>query len=109
MDEKIITFMYRNHRNEISQRRVRPYRLAYMLSDHYSDTSPRWYLIAWDYDKAGDREFALDRMSFIGKEYPSLLAMPPIDGQPAPRFTLPPNDEVLEVMETDAPVIHIDL
>lgn len=104
-----INFLYRNHRNEISQRFVRPYRLVYMVSDYYPDTPPRWYLVGWDCGKEAEREFALDRMSFTGKEYASMFAMPPIDGQPAPRFTLPPTNEVVEIQETDAPVIHIDI
>lgn len=109
MTSNSIKFLYRNHRNEISQRMVRPFRLVHMVSDYYPDSIPRWYLIGWDYDKGAEREFALDRMSFTGSEYASMFAIPPLEGQPPPRFTLPPHNEVIEVEETNAPVIHVEV
>ena len=49
-----LKFDYRNHAGEASQRHVQPLRLA--------NYGRRWYLIAWDTDRADWRSFRVDRL-----------------------------------------------
>ncbi|MEV4756097.1 WYL domain-containing protein [Micromonospora sp. NPDC049559] len=54
-DREIVTFGYTDARGEPSRRRVEPYRQVHHLL--------RWYLLAWDIDRADWRVFRLDRLS----------------------------------------------
>jgi predicted DNA-binding transcriptional regulator YafY len=47
-------FDYSDRRQEASQRRVEPYRIV--------NVGQRWYLVAWDLDRADWRTFRVDRM-----------------------------------------------
>ena len=47
-------FDYSDRRQEASQRRVEPYRIV--------NAGQRWYLVAWDLDRADWRTFRVDRM-----------------------------------------------
>ena len=49
-----VRFDYSDRRQEASQRRVEPYRLV--------NAGSRWYLVAWDLDRADWRTFRADRM-----------------------------------------------
>lgn len=49
-----LRFDYADRRQEASQRRVEPYRLV--------NAGLRWYLVAWDLDRADWRTFRVDRM-----------------------------------------------
>ena len=74
-DHEQLRFDYRSHSGAGSRRAVEPYRL---LNDRR-----RWYLLAWDVDRAAWRTFRVDR---IEPRTPT-----------GPRFTpraLPPEDEV---------------
>jgi predicted DNA-binding transcriptional regulator YafY len=74
-DHEQLRFDYRSHSGAGSRRAVEPYRL---LNDRR-----RWYLLAWDVDRAAWRTFRVDRIE----------ARSPT----GPRFTpraLPPEDEV---------------
>jgi predicted DNA-binding transcriptional regulator YafY len=53
-DSLALRFGYRNHAGEASQRHVQPLRLA--------NYGRRWYLIAWDTDRADWRSFRVDRL-----------------------------------------------
>lgn len=53
-------FVYRNHRNEIAERRVRVISIRKGTSEYYK--TERWLLRAFDLDKGAEREFALDRI-----------------------------------------------
>lgn len=53
-DCRSLRFAYRNHAGDASQRHVQPLRLA--------NYGRRWYLIAWDTDRADWRSFRVDRM-----------------------------------------------
>jgi predicted DNA-binding transcriptional regulator YafY len=49
-----VRFDYSDRRQEASQRRVEPYRIV--------NVGQRWYLVAWDLDRADWRTFRVDRM-----------------------------------------------
>ena len=49
-----VRFDYSDRRDTASQRRVEPYRIV--------NASQRWYLVAWDLDRADWRTFRVDRM-----------------------------------------------
>ena len=49
-----VRFDYADRRAETSQRRVEPYRIV--------NAGARWYLVAWDLDRADWRTFRVDRM-----------------------------------------------
>lgn len=53
-DARTLRFGYRSHAGDPSQRHVQPLRLA--------NYGRRWYLIAWDTDRADWRNFRVDRM-----------------------------------------------
>lgn len=46
---------YRNHRGEVSERRVDPYGLVFHTG--------RWYVVGWDHRRGEQRTFRVDRMS----------------------------------------------
>lgn len=54
-DRDRLTFGYRDHSGVVSTRHVEPARLAH--------TDRRWYLVAWDLDRADWRTFRVDRIS----------------------------------------------
>ncbi len=70
-----LRFGYRNADGDTSERRVEPYRLVY--------TERRWYLVAYDLDRADWRTFRVDR-----------IADPVATGQPFER-TDPPDAAAL--------------
>src|SRR4029453_18015726 len=49
-----LRFDYADRRSEASSRRVEPYRIV--------NAGQRWYLVAWDLDRAAWRTFRVDRM-----------------------------------------------
>ncbi len=53
-DHFTLRFDYSDRRQEASQRRVEPYRIV--------NAGLRWYLVAWDLDRADWRTFRVDRM-----------------------------------------------
>jgi predicted DNA-binding transcriptional regulator YafY len=53
-DHELLRFDYRGHDGAPSARRVEPHRLVY--------TGRRWYLLAWDRDRADWRTFRADRI-----------------------------------------------
>ncbi|MFN8194269.1 MAG: WYL domain-containing protein [Nocardioidaceae bacterium] len=53
-DREVLRFAYSDHSGSGTERRVEPYRLVTMGS--------RWYLVAWDVERADWRTFRLDRM-----------------------------------------------
>jgi predicted DNA-binding transcriptional regulator YafY len=74
-DHERLRFDYRAHSGAASRRTVEPYRL---LNDRR-----RWYLVAWDMDRAAWRTFRVDRIE--------------LRSPTGPRFTpraLPPDDEI---------------
>lgn len=54
-DTERLRFAYRTHGGEVSRRTVEPYRLVC--------TERRWYLVAWDPDRADWRTFRVDRIT----------------------------------------------
>lgn len=54
------TFRYKNHRGEVGLRIVEP------ISTRFGSTiwhpKPQWLLLAYDFDKKANREFAMDDM-----------------------------------------------
>ncbi|GAB2566652.1 helix-turn-helix transcriptional regulator [Kribbella endophytica] len=54
-DHERLRFTYANHQGEESHRTVEPHRLAH--------TTGRWYLVAYDVDKADWRTFRVDRLT----------------------------------------------
>lgn len=54
-DHERIRFDYRNHDGTESRRQVEPYRLV--------NWGARWYLVAWDVDRADWRTFRVDRLT----------------------------------------------
>ena len=56
-----MTFVYLNHRNEIAERRVRPYFLEFgSNSDYYPQ--PQWLLTGYDLTRNETRTFSLSRI-----------------------------------------------
>ncbi|HWH12591.1 MAG TPA: YafY family protein [Solirubrobacteraceae bacterium] len=53
-DHERIRFAYRSHSGESTRRLVEPHRLVH--------TGRRWYLVAWDVDRADWRTFRVDRL-----------------------------------------------
>jgi predicted DNA-binding transcriptional regulator YafY len=53
-DQQRLRFDYRSHDGTTGRRSVEPYRLVH--------TGRRWYLVAWDIDRAGWRTFRVDRL-----------------------------------------------
>lgn len=58
-----VTFMYKNHRDEESMRKVQPVQgsLRYGTLDHYY-TESQWLFDAFDLDKGALRTFSCQRM-----------------------------------------------
>jgi predicted DNA-binding transcriptional regulator YafY len=54
-DHQRLRFDYRGHRGEVTTRTVEPHRLVH--------TPLRWYLLAWDGDRADWRTFRVDRIT----------------------------------------------
>lgn len=50
-----VTAGYRNHRGELSERRIDPYGLVFHTG--------RWYVVGWDHRRQEQRTFRVDRMS----------------------------------------------
>ncbi len=55
--EKTLRIVYRNHRDEVGVRRIRPLALWYGVTEWHSE--PQWLLKAVDLDKNAERDFAL--------------------------------------------------
>lgn len=55
--ERDVHVLYRNHRGEVSWRRIRPYMLEFGSTEHHP--TPQYLLPAWDLDKNARRVFAL--------------------------------------------------
>jgi predicted DNA-binding transcriptional regulator YafY len=86
-DHEVLRFDYTGHDGEVSPRRVEPHRLVY--------TGRRWYLLAWDRDRADWRTFRADRIAAPTDTTPSIPALGDPPRLPAgPRFTPrePPED-----------------
>lgn len=65
-DREILRFAYADYSGESSERRVEPYRLV--------NLGRRWYLVAWDVNRADWRTFRIDRMSearSVGHRFPA--------------------------------------
>jgi len=60
MEEQMdtLTFIYRNYRGEVSERRVRDPQLVFGENDWHK--APQWILVAFDIDKNAERWFALE-------------------------------------------------
>lgn len=54
-DAELLRFAYRDHHGAAGRRTVEPHRLVC--------TERRWYLVAWDVDRAGWRTFRVDRLT----------------------------------------------
>lgn len=56
----LLTFSYKNHRDETSTRNVQFIGLDYGSNEWYPED--QWFLRGWDYDKKAFRSFALSRI-----------------------------------------------
>ncbi|MFI7089042.1 helix-turn-helix transcriptional regulator [Streptomyces anulatus] len=68
-DTERLRFAYRTHGGEVSRRTVEPYRLVC--------TERRWYLVAWDRDRADWRTFRVDRITPTPPHGPRFTPRPP--------------------------------
>lgn len=68
-DTERLRFAYRTHGGEASRRTVEPYRLVC--------TERRWYLVAWDPDRADWRTFRVDRITPTPPHGPRFTSRPP--------------------------------
>ncbi|MFJ4707342.1 helix-turn-helix transcriptional regulator [Streptomyces anulatus] len=68
-DTERLRFAYRTHGGEVSRRTVEPYRLV--CTEH------RWYLVAWDPDRADWRTFRVDRITPTPPHGPRFTPRPP--------------------------------
>jgi predicted DNA-binding transcriptional regulator YafY len=68
-DHQELRFDYRGRRGEGERRRVEPHRLVY--------TGHRWYLLAWDRDRADWRTFRADRITPVLPTGPRFTAREP--------------------------------
>ncbi|NEA67646.1 YafY family protein [Streptomyces sp. SID12488] len=73
-DTELLRFEYRGHEGSVTRRTVEPHRLVC--------TERRWYLVAWDVDRADWRTFRVDRVT----------PKPPHGPRFAPRT--PPSDDL---------------
>ena len=62
-----LEFVYRNRRDEVALRRIRPIAVWYGTTEHYPE--PGWRLTGYDLDRQAERTFAIDR---IGPVEPAL-------------------------------------
>lgn len=56
----LVEFNYRNHRNEIATRHVRPIRIWFGSTAWHRES--QWFLEAFDLDKQATRDFAMANM-----------------------------------------------
>ncbi|MFJ8253509.1 helix-turn-helix transcriptional regulator [Streptomyces sp. NPDC094466] len=68
-DTERLRFAYRTHVGEVSRRTVEPHRLV--CTEH------RWYLVAWDPDRADWRTFRVDRITPTPPHGPRFTPRPP--------------------------------
>ncbi|MEV1049433.1 YafY family protein [Streptomyces sp. NPDC049916] len=68
-DTERLRFAYRTHGGDLSRRTVEPHRLV--CTEH------RWYLVAWDLDRADWRTFRADRISPAPPHGPRFTPRPP--------------------------------
>lgn len=66
-----VTFVYKNHRGEVSRRTVTPYELKFKTSQWHEVA--QWLLEGWDHDKEAFRTFALKDISGWRPIDPALL------------------------------------
>ncbi|GAA2438656.1 YafY family protein [Streptomyces macrosporus] len=72
-DRRRLRFAYRGHDGTASRRTAEPYRLVY--------GSHRWYLVAWDTDRADWRTFRVDRVTLTPPHGPRFVPRdPPAEG-----------------------------
>jgi predicted DNA-binding transcriptional regulator YafY len=70
-DHECLRFDYRSFGGEASLRDTEPHRLAH--------DGRRWYLVAWDRDRAAWRTFRVDRLTLRGHPGPRFAPRPPPD------------------------------
>ncbi|MEU0101034.1 YafY family protein [Streptomyces sp. NPDC006267] len=68
-DAERLRFAYRAHGGNLSRRSVEPHRLVC--------TERRWYLVAWDLERAGWRTFRVDRITPAPPHGPRFTPRPP--------------------------------
>ncbi|GAA2393664.1 WYL domain-containing protein [Streptomyces glaucosporus] len=68
-DHRQLRFAYRGHDGTDSRRTAEPYRLVY--------SSHRWYLVAWDTDRADWRTFRVDRVTLTPPHGPRFVPRDP--------------------------------
>lgn len=68
-DAERLRFAYRAHGGEVTRRTVEPHRLV--CTEH------RWYLVAWDPDRADWRTFRVDRITPTPPHGPRFVPRPP--------------------------------
>ena len=56
-DLNAVTFTYKNYRDEISIRLVKPIMIAFGMTSFHRE--PQWLLHAWDLNKEAERTFAM--------------------------------------------------
>lgn len=57
-DAPPLKFIYKNHRGEIGLRTATPLRIEFRASDWHPIS--QWILVAYDHDKFGERDFAME-------------------------------------------------
>ncbi|MFB6983771.1 helix-turn-helix transcriptional regulator [Streptomyces scopuliridis] len=68
-DSERLRFAYRDHEDSVTRRTVEPHRLVC--------TERRWYLVAWDLDRADWRTFRVDRITPAPPHGPRFTPRPP--------------------------------
>ncbi len=56
-----LVFSYRNYRGEVSKRIVKPVSVRWGSTEWHPE--PQWLLLAFDFEKQADREFAMNDIS----------------------------------------------
>lgn len=64
--ERVVAFLYTNHREERARRVVTPVEIVFRKMDPYYPME-RWLLIAWDHDKDAWRYFDMAKIELWGK------------------------------------------
>lgn len=62
-----ISVVYRNHRGDVANRRIRPFRVRYGETQWHP--RPQWLLECWDVEKNAARTFALKDCDFDGADW----------------------------------------
>jgi predicted DNA-binding transcriptional regulator YafY len=66
---EVVVIGYTNYKGEFAKRRILPLKIQFGASRHHKG-SPQWFLLAYDYNRAAERNFAIKDISSWTPEEP---------------------------------------